>query len=197
MNLDYKTDYVFENEYLLLRPLVESDHANLLEYSINEPEIWTYNAWGANGSDNLKTYIENAVVQRRSEREFPFIVFDKLSRRYVGTTRFYDYQQQRKILQIGYTWYGKKYQGTHVNKCCKYLLLEFAFEQLGVERVGFGANSKNDRSINAMRGIGCVEEGILRNYSFGSRGERIDVIVFSILKNEWYTKIKGELGSRF
>jgi RimJ/RimL family protein N-acetyltransferase len=58
----------------------------------------------------------------------------------------------------------QKYQRTYVNKNCKYLLLEFAFEKLGMERVGFRANSLNKQSISAMKSIGCTEEGVLRNF---------------------------------
>lgn len=101
-----------------------------------------------------------------------------------------------KTLEIGYTWYGKKYQGTGINKNCKYLLLEFAFEKLQMERVAFGANSKNERSINAMKSIGCVVEGILRNCSTDANGERIDAVKLSIIKNEWFENVKNKLETK-
>jgi len=72
-------------------------------------------------------------------------------------------------------------------------MLEFAFEKLEMERVGFGANSKNERSINAMKSIGCVVEGILRNCSTNANGERIDGIKLSILKTEWNESVKDNL----
>lgn len=196
MNFDYKTDYILEDEIVLLRPLETTDLKYLLEYSLNEPDIWEFNSGGANGEENLRKYIETAIEQRQNERQYPFIVFDKRINKYIGSTRFYNIELGRKIIELGYTWYGKNYQGTGINKNCKYLLFDFAFSKLELERVGLGANSKNERSINAMKGVGCVVEGILRSRGFDSKGNRIDSIVLSILKSEWQNEWKEKLKSK-
>jgi RimJ/RimL family protein N-acetyltransferase len=196
MNLNFKENYILENETVRLRPLEILDYDLLLEYSINEPDIWSYNSNGANGAENLKKYIANAIKQREDGKEYPFIVFDKISGKYVGSTRFYYIFSEVKTLEIGYTWYGKKHQGTGINKNCKYLLLEFAFGKLQMERVGFAANSKNERSISAMKSIGCVVEGTLRNCSTDANGERIDAVRLSIIKNEWFENVKNKLETK-
>jgi len=72
-------------------------------------------------------------------------------------------------------------------------LLEFAFEKMEMERVGFRANSKNEKSLNAMKSIGCVVEGVIRNYSANAKGDRIDATILSILKNEWNETVKNNL----
>jgi len=193
MEFNFKEKYVLENEKVLLRPLELSDKAFLMEYSINEPEIWKFNANGAEGAEKLEVYLGNAVTQRANEKEYPFIVFDKASGKYIGSTRFYAVFLDLKTIEIGYTWYSRKYQGTGINKNCKYLLLEFAFEKMKMERVAFAANNKNERSIHAMKSIGCVAEGVLRNSNIGALGERIDVIRLSILKSEWEVSVKSHL----
>jgi len=193
MNFDFKQNYILENEVVRLEPIKTSDFDVLLTYSENEPEIWKFNAGGANGKDNLEKYISNAIFQREQEKEYAFIIFDKRTNNYVGSTRFYGIFLENQTIEIGYTWYGKEYQGTGINKNCKYLLLEFAFEKLNMERVAFAANSKNSRSLNAMKSIGCVVEGILRNCSKDAEGNRIDVTRLSILKNEWYETVKTKL----
>jgi RimJ/RimL family protein N-acetyltransferase len=196
MNFNFKENYILENETVRLRPLEVSDFDLLLEYSMNEPEIWSFNSNGANGAENLEKYIANAIKQREDGREYPFIIFDKISGKYVGSTRFYAIFLEVKTVEIGYTWYGKKHQGTGINKNCKYLLLEFAFEKLQMERVAFAANSKNERSINAMKSIGCVVEGVLRNCSTDANGERIDAVKLSIIKNEWFENVKNKLETK-
>ena len=98
---------------------------------------------------------------------------------------------------LGFTWYGKSFQGTGLNKACKYLLLDFAFDQLLYERIEFRADLNNKRSINAMKSIGCKEEGILRSESFRPDGSRRDSIVLSILKSEWESELRGKLKSSF
>lgn len=191
MNL--KKDYILENEAVLLRPLVATDIDFLLEYALNEPEIWQFNARGANSAEHLKEYIATAIENRNKEIDYPFIVYSKTAQKYVGSTRFYNIHLFNQTLEIGFTWYGKQYQGTALNKHCKLLLLTFAFEDLKMERVGFRANNLNKRSISAMKSIGCKEEGVLRNFSTDAAGNRIDSIVLSILKDEWFTGVKTNL----
>lgn len=196
MNFDFKKDYVLENEFVRLEPLKSSDYKVLLNYSENEPEIWEFNSGGANGKENLEKYIANAILQRELEKEYAFIIFDKKTQSYAGSTRFYAIFLENKTIEIGYTWYGKAFQGTGINKNCKFLLLEFAFEKLGMERVAFAANSKNHRSLNAMKSIGCVVEGVLRNCSTDANGNRIDATRLSILINEWNDSVKENLKNK-
>lgn len=194
--IDFDKDYILENDKILLRPMVETDFDLLIEFSTNEPDLWNFNALGPNNAENLEKYINTALLNRKAKIDYPFIVIDKIENKTIGSTRFYAINLTNKTLELGYTWYGKKYQGTYVNKNCKYLLLEFAFEQLNMERVGFRANNLNKRSISAMKSIGCVEEGVLRNFSTDAKGDRIDAIVLSIIRDEWFEKIKQNLKNK-
>ena len=196
MDFNFKEDYILENDVVRLQPLQPSDYEKLVGFSINEPDLWSFNANPADSPENLKIYIEKALSQKEKLIEYPFIVFDKVNQKYAGCTRFYAISLEFKFLEIGYTWYGKEFQGTKLNKNCKYLLLEFAFEKMKMERVAFAANSKNERSINAMKSIGCVVEGISRNISTDAFGNRIDAIRLSIIKNEWFDSVKQNLKNR-
>jgi len=191
--MNFSDHYILENEYVRLRSLELSDYELLLPFSLNEPEIWCFNYLGAAGEDNLLKYIAHAIEQREKGNEYPFIVYDKTKGAYAGSTRFYSINGIFKYLEIGYTWYGKEFQGTGLNKHCKYLMLEFAFDQLNMERVAFKANNANERSKQAMLSIGCIEEGIMRSASLDAAGERIDVIMLSIIKSDWYRRVKNEL----
>ena len=97
-------------------------------------------------------------------------------------------------MSIGYTWYGKEFQRTGLNRHCKLLLLTHAFEVLEMERVEFRADAKNARSITAMQGIGCTLEGTLRNDCTAETGRR-DSVVLSIIKSEWL-KVKEALAAK-
>lgn len=184
---------MLENNRALLRPLQTDDYDHLLPFSLQEPGIWTYSLQPADGAENLKAYLEAAVNGRLEKREYPFIVFDKQKNAYAGSTRFYDIQVNNASLQLGYTWYGGDFQGTGLNRHCKYLLLDFAFDELGFERVEFRADALNERSIRAMKGIGCTVEGILRSHAFRADGTRRDTIILSILRTEWEARIRQEL----
>ena len=188
-------DVVLEDEAVLLRPLVASDTDNLLEIALNEPETWKYSLLQAGGSrENLQNYINIALAARERQSEYPFIVFDKVAQKFAGSTRFYDINLGYKTLQLGYTWYAKEFRGTLLNKRCKLLLLTFAFESLAMERVEFRADNRNERSIAAMKSIGCTVEGILRsNMPTAGSDERRDSIVLSILRSEWFSHVKQQL----
>lgn len=184
-----------ENDRVRLIPLHHQDIDKILHFSENEPELWNFSLQPANGLENLKNYIDIALDGRKQENAYPFIVFDKQTNQYAGSTRFYDIQKNHNTVQLGYTWYGKQFQGTGINKQCKLLMLEFAFETLGVDRVEFRADAKNERSIAAMKSIGCTVEGILRNNCAAPKGRR-DSIVLSILKDEWFGGVKEKLESK-
>ncbi|GGF30138.1 GNAT family N-acetyltransferase [Flavobacterium limi] len=193
-HFSFTDNIVLEDDFVLLRPLQESDVENLLGISINEPETWKYSLVGADGKENLINYIQSAVKSREAKKEFPFIVFDKKSQKYAGSTRFYDINLDFKTLQLGYTWYSSAFRGTGLNKHCKYLLLQFAFETLELERVEFRADNNNERSIAAMKSIGCKVEGVLRSHMpTAENGIRRDSIVLSILRNEWFGEVKENL----
>ena len=193
---EFTKNFVLEDDCVLLRSLQSDDCKNLLSFSLNEPELWKYSLVKVAGEENLKQYINAALEGRKMEKEYPFIVFDKRSQEFAGSTRFYDIQLSQKTLQLGYTWYGRKFHGTGLNKHCKYLLLQFAFEQMGMERVEFRADHSNERSIAAMKSIGCVEEGILRSNTIKTDGSRRNSIVLSILKEEWESGVKERLFNR-
>ena len=190
---DTAQDYLLENDAILLRPLHSNDFENLISFARNEPEIWKFSLVAVQGEEGLKNYIESAIEQRCKQSEYPFIVFDKRTGQYAGCTRFYDIQLVNKTLQLGYTWYGKAFQGTGLNKNCKLLLLQFAFEELGMERVEFRADNNNEKSKAAMKSIGCVVEGVLRSHMPYISGVRRDSIILSILKTEWECGVKEKL----
>jgi len=192
----FPENIILENERVLLRPLEHADIYFLIPFAINEPDIWQFSPTSMGGEEGLKKYIDETIGQRLEKKEYPFIVFDKSANSYAGCTRFYDIQLKNLSSQLGYTWYGKKFQRTGLNRNCKLLMLGYAFENWGLERVEFRAHIKNERSINAMKAIGCSVEGILRSVSSSASGGRRDAIVLSILKDEWFNGIKEKLLSQ-
>ncbi len=185
-----------EDDRVLLRPLEESDYENLLPFALNEKGLWFYSLVRPEGEEGLKNYLDIAFREKKAGKEFPFIVFDKKFNEYAGSTRFYDINLPYKTIQLGYTWYGKKFHGTRLNKHCKFLLLQFAFENLGLERFELRADARNERSIAAMKSIGCKVDGILRSHMPTAEGGRRDSIVLSILKDEWFKSVKENLQAK-
>ena len=195
MKFDFSQPIKLENERVILRPLEQNDFTYLLPFSENEKDLWDFSLTPAAGAENLQTYIDTALTAKEKLQAYPFVVFDKHVDKVAGSTRFYDIQITHNVLSLGYTWYGTEFQRTGLNRNCKYLLLSYAFDVLGVDRVEFRADLRNVKSIQAMKQIGCTQEGILRSNCSASDGRR-DSIVLSILKPEWDQKVKTHLQSK-
>jgi N-acetyltransferase len=186
-------EIVLEDERVLLRPLLAADLEHLLPFALNEADLWKYSLVSPAGEEGMQNYISTTLQNKTAGIEYPFIVFDKQTNSYAGSTRFYDIQENNLTTQLGYTWYGKAFQRSGLNRHCKLLLFSFAFEQWQLERVELRADANNERSVNAMKAIGCTVEGILRSNMSIAAGGRRDSIVLSILKKEWFGGAKEHL----
>ncbi|WP_309608554.1 GNAT family protein [Flavobacterium sp.] len=193
MNFDFNENYVLESDRVRLESLEANHFSSLVTFSLNETEIWKFSSIPAIGEENFKNYLQIALDNRYKQTEYAFAVFDKKTNQYAGSTRFYDIQLQNRTLQLGYTWYGKNFHGTGLNKHCKYLLIEFAFEKMNMARVEFRADNNNLHSIAAIKSIGCKVDGILRSNMTKLDGSRRDTIVLSILRDEWFESVKENL----
>ena len=194
--LNFLEEYTIENDCVRLSPLKQAHINSLLEIATDK-EIWTYFFEKGNDLESLTTYVNDTIQKRKEKKEYPFIVFDKLKKQYAGTTRFYEYSSELKTIKLGHTWYGKNFRGTGINKNCKYLLFEFAFEKLALERIGFGAYIDNTISVSAMKSVGCKQEGVLRNMFPSINGNgRTDAILMSILKDDWLKTVKRKLNKK-
>lgn len=105
---------------------------------------------------------------------------------------YHDVLLNVKRLEIGYTWYAKSVQRTHVNTTCKLLLLQFAFEQLNIETVGLRTDIFNIKSQRAIERLGAKKDGIIRGHALRKDGTTRDTVMYSIIKSEW-TNIKAHL----
>jgi len=184
---------ILEDDVVLLRTLERTDFEHLLHFAVEEPEIWKFSLVAVEGEAGLRNYLDTAMDAREAGIEYPFIVFDKRNNQYAGSTRFYVMELENGSVLLGYTWYGNAFQGTGLNKHCKFLLLQYAFEILMLERVEFRADIRNHRSVAAMKSIGCTVEGVLRSNTILREGGRRDTIVLSILKTEWFATVKANL----
>ena len=183
--LDFNQSYVLENERVKLEPL-RKDLYEALYIHAKDSKIWTFFDVECTQSNDFKRYLDEALEAREAHREYPFAIYDKLKNQWSGLTRMYAYDSNLRNIKLGHTWIGTDFQGTGLNKAVKHCILEFAFERLSVERVGFGVHEENIKSINALKGIGAVKEGVLRNFLYSTRRKkRCDLYLFSILKEEW------------
>ncbi|MEM8584767.1 MAG: GNAT family protein [Bacteroidota bacterium] len=189
----FEKEYNLKNKTVELTPLREEHESELFHIS-NSKEIWRFFTEKGFGRENFRSYIKNALQKREEKVEYPLVIKDLRANKLAGMTRLYDVSNELKNIKIGHTWVGEKFQGTDLNKACKYVLFEFLFDELKFERIGFGVSELNVRSLKAMESVGCKVEGKLRGFLPSEiEGKRIDIILLSLLKNEWEAGVKREL----
>lgn len=181
----FEEDYTLKGKIVELYPLQKTHEPDLFKES-NHKDIWEHFTENGFGKLNFSKYIDNAISKRYEGQQYPLIIKDVRTDQVAGMTRIYDVSNDLKNVKLGHTWIGKQYQGTGLNRACKYLLFEFLFEKIGMERIGFGASSLNHKSIKAMQNVGCIIEGKLRGFlPIKDSKKRADIILLSILREEW------------
>jgi RimJ/RimL family protein N-acetyltransferase len=173
-----------ENKRVLLRPLVAEDIQELAPLALGEPELWRYTATRIMDRQGLERYIDLALRERDSQISIPFLVVDKVNNRVAGSTRYMPVAQHKRV-EIGWTWIGKAYQGTGLNKAMKWLMLQHAFEQMDMNRVELKTSERNLTSQRAIQSIGGVREGVLRSHMINDDGTVRNSVYYSIIKEEW------------
>jgi RimJ/RimL family protein N-acetyltransferase len=136
----------------------------------------------------FEKYITAALDETNTGMQVSFVMRNPADHSIIGMTRYYKIEPPHKRLSIGFTWYLPRYWGGAENKECKLLLLQYAFETLGCQRVEFEVAHQNIRSQKAVQKIGGVYEGRLRKHGLHADGTVRDTIVFSITDDEWPEK---------
>lgn len=164
---------------------LEAHHYRDLLSLSREVDLYTYGASDISTPQKLKKYLKEAMRLRNEGRALPFIIFDKKANRYAGSTRFGNIDKKNKVVQIGWTWLGKKFRGSGLNHTIKYLMLQYAFEKLNYQKVEFRIDERNIASRKAVEKIGATLEGILRKDVITKKGLRRNSCCYGILQSEW------------
>ncbi len=178
------------NSKVILRPLKLEDEPFLRPIA-DEKDLWTYGLSDLSQPGKLKRYIEKALQEREKETCAVWTIVDKETRTVAGCTRLGEISWDDERGQIGWTWIGKNFQGTGLNKAAKFEILKFGFEVLRLNRIELKADERNIRSRKAISAIGATEEGTLRQHMKTHDGFLRNTVFYSILRSEW-ERIKVE-----
>ncbi|MFT6981636.1 MAG: RimJ/RimL family protein N-acetyltransferase [Crocinitomicaceae bacterium] len=176
---------ILENEKVKLEPLQMSHFNELATISSEHPNLLQHSPSLFGTDENLKSYIADAIQQRELGNRFAFAIYDKSNKRFIGSSSYGAISHHDKKLEIGWTWIDKAVQGSGLNKQVKFLMLDYAFNTLEMERVEFKTDSRNIQSKKALVKIGATFEGELRRHMLMPDGFRRTSSYYSILKSEW------------
>jgi RimJ/RimL family protein N-acetyltransferase len=189
------TPVTLEGTRVRLEPLAQSHQPALAAIGLDE-DLWRWTpSMPVRTAEDMTAYIAFALAERDAGRALPFATVDRATGRVIGSTRYGAIEPRHRRVEIGWTWLGRDWQRTPANTEAKYLMLRHAFETLGCVRVELKTDALNERSRAAIRRIGALEEGILRQHMITTSGRLRDTVYYSVLDSEW-AEVKTELERR-
>lgn len=169
---------------ITLRPLTLDDEAGL-RAAAADGELWKLRITSVPEPEHTRQYIADALAMREAGNRFAFAVTDSASGQVLGCTSYHDILPAVKRVEIGWTWYAKSVQRTHVNTTCKLLLLTHAFETLGCHVVGWRTDNFNFASQRAIERLGAKKDGVIRGHALRRDGTIRDTVMYSMRSGEW------------
>jgi RimJ/RimL family protein N-acetyltransferase len=171
------------------------EHAPELAQAASDGELWNIRITSVPDPGDEATYIQQAIEMREAGSRLPFVVRELTSGTIIGTTSYHDIISNVGRVEIGYTWYAKSWQRSHINTSCKLMLLQHAFEYLGCQVVGLRTDILNLASQKAIERLGAKRDGVIRHHHLRRDGTVRDTVMYSILATEW-PNIKEKLQNK-
>lgn len=167
-----------------LRPLTLADESGL-QAAAADGELWTLRVTSVPEPAQTRSYIENALAQREAGNRLAFAVTDADTGDVLGSTSYHDILPAVRRVEIGWTWYARRVQRTHVNTACKLLLLQHAFDTQGCAVVGWRTDHLNLASQRAIERLGALKDGVIRGQALRRDGTVRDTVMYSMRREEW------------
>lgn len=161
------------------------DHEASLKAAAADGALWNIRITTVPEPEHTRKYIEDALAMREAGNRFAFAVTDEASGNVLGSSSYHDIVPTLKRLEIGYTWYAKSCQRTHINTTAKLLLMTHAFETLGCNVVGWRTDNFNFASQAAIERLGAKKDGVLRGHALRRDGTIRDTVMYSMRSGEW------------
>lgn len=169
---------------VLLRPLQLQDEDGLAQAAA-DGRLWELRVTSVPAPGQTRSYIETALRLREQGSRLAFAVIEQASGQIIGCTSYHDIVKEVRRVEIGYTWYAKRWQRTHVNTVCKWLLMRHAFETLQCPVVGWRTDCLNFASQKAIERLGARRDGVIRSHAMRRDGTIRDTVMYSLTREEW------------
>ena len=173
-----------EGHGVRLEPM-DASHAGALRDAASDGNLWELWFTAVPEPDKVDVYINAALEGQKAGHMWPWVVRELTNGKIVGSTRYHDIVAAVDRVEIGYTWYAKSWQRTHVNTSCKLLLFQHAFETVGCAVVGLRTDNFNFASQRAIERLGARKDGVIRHHQARRDGSARDSVMYSVLKAEW------------
>ncbi|MDP2016151.1 GNAT family N-acetyltransferase [Hydrogenophaga sp.] len=161
------------------------EHEAGLRAAAADGELWKLRITSVPEPHETRDYIETALQMRNEGHRFAFAVTEEATGKVLGSTSFHDILPAVKRVEIGYTWYARSVQRSHVNTTCKLLMMGHAFDTLGCHVVGWRTDNYNFASQKAIERLGAKKDGVIRGHALRRDGTIRDTVMYSLRSGEW------------
>jgi RimJ/RimL family protein N-acetyltransferase len=175
---------ILADDRVRLEPL-GLQHVDGLKRAAADGELWKIRVTSVPDPDDTRGYIERALQSFAEGHRLAFAVLDATSSEVIGSSSYHDILPAVDRLEIGYTWYARSRQRTHVNAAAKLLLMTHAFETLGAQVVGWRTDNFNFASQRAIERLGARKDGVIRHHALRRDGTVRDTVMYSMSVGEW------------
>ena len=175
---------MLEGHGVRLEPLT-LQHRDGLAAAARDGKLWQLWYTSVPEPEKTQAYIETALAGQKAGDMLPWAVIEAKSGEVIGSTRYHDIIAAADRVEIGYTWYAKRWQRSHVNTACKVLLFEYAFEKINCKVVGLRTDNFNFNSQKAIEALGAKKDGVIRHHWPRRDGTVRDSVLYSVIVPEW------------
>ena len=180
-------DLIVETKRALLRPVTVDDYAMFLKLAREDHDMWYYFSLNLGDEKQLQKWFEMAFADKAANTRRPFTIIDKQTGQIGGSSSLGNISMHDLRAEIGWSWLGKNFRSSGLNKHAKYAMMRYAFDELNFERIEFKTDVLNARARKGLENVGGIEEGILRSHMTMWNNRRRSSVYYSVVKEEWPT----------
>lgn len=174
-----------EGQNINLIKFDNSHSKDLFENASNDPAIWNHLSIAIITESDFEKYLNLVNENIGYGRQFTFSIFYKMINRFIGSTSILNIDEKNKKVEIGWTWINSIYWGSKINMECKYLLVDYLFTKLDIQRIELRTRESNIRSQKAIEKIGATKEAVIRLDRINKDGSFRNTILYSLVRPEW------------
>ncbi len=177
--MKFELQPTLENDLIKIVPLKADDFENLYAVA-SDPLIWEQHP----NQDRYKREVFENFFKGAIESNGAFLVYDKKTGQIVGSSRYYELDEEQNSVAVGYTFIGRQFWGKGHNAALKKLMLDYAFQS--VDKVILHIGATNFRSQKATEKLGAIK---IADLEVAYYGEPLKWnFVYQIDKQKWNGK---------
>lgn len=191
--MDHDITQVLEGDLVRLEPLIPQ-HQDELWSALDHDEVWTWIPIGRPDREGFTKFFQFLLGENTTDGMVTWVNRLRETGEVVGMSSYLAIRPEHDGVEIGFTIYSPAAWGTGANVEAKKLMMGHGFEKVGLQRIEFKTDARNERSRGALAALPAQFEGIFRKHMNTAYGVR-DSAYYSVIDDDW-PEVKANLERR-